>query len=359
MRRQVPSVRGCTLIAVAVLIVAAGAGASADLTLIGTTTHELREDTAAETQTPPAIEVPEDDEAAEETLPQTIARVGEELPWSKTWIVEARWRIDLFEADPRIGVDPVYSTIRLEELGRTILLDWEERVAEISDDAAVAAWEEQMGEREEEAEAGFAQGQAEIIAQITPEALEQLPPEMREQVLQRIRELQEQQEPDQEARQDPVEPTVTVEIEGPLGGETLLGLACTKYAVISEIRFPDDFEAGRHVREETHVLLTEQLPLPAIEENPWEWRGTVTMTGRPDVWEDATEGMDVPEGFAMKTHTVIKDLTAGTVTVVDGQIVEYDEAEIAPDVFEVPAGFTVEQMHLHEIGAEDAGEVQP
>ncbi len=339
-----------TFAGIVVLTLLAGAWASADLTLIGTSTYELVK--AAE-QPDPDGEQPGDEEQMGMSLPEMLV-MQNDLPWSKMWMTETAWRADSFEQDPRGGAPPVFSTIRLEDSGRMIQLDWEERTAEIMDDAALDAHGQQMDEQEEQAQADLEQNQVELLNQIPAEVLEQMPPEVRAQIEQILA-----GEQGDEVGGEPAgpQPAVTVSIEGPLGGETVLGLACTQYRITTEVGEADDDGPWGHLREQAVVSLTGAIDPPLTTGSPWEWRGATIIAGMPDEWERAAEGLNVPDGFAMKMHTTIEDLDAGSSGVLTGEIVEYNEDTIPPGTFEIPAGFSVQETTDVQIGQPE--QVQP
>lgn len=343
-----------TIVLAVALTLIAGICACADLTLIGTSSYELlnRPD---QPQTPPDAEQLQEEELAGLSLPEMLA-IQNDLPWAKMWLTEGKWRTDLFEQDPRGGASPVFSTIRLEELGQTIMLDWEERTAEIIDDAALGAWEAGMEEREAQEQANFDQNRAEMLRQLPPEVLEQMPPEVQEQIRQMI--AGEVADEDFAGTAGPALP-VTVTIEGPLGAETVLGLACTQYRITTEVRDAEEDGPWGHLREEALVSLTGAIVPPLTTNSPWEWRGAMIIAGMPDEWARAAEGLTIPDGFAMKVHTLFEDHVAGTAGLLKGEIVEYSEDAIAPGVFEIPAGFTQQQFELPEIGAEEPAQGAP
>jgi len=325
-----------TLAGIVALTLLAGACASADLTFVAKTRYELRQEG---TQT----QMSEDGDGPPMSLPELTDRAATDLPWLKVWMAEGMWRRDLLAQDPRSGAEPVFSVIRLEDAGKTVMLDWEERVAQISDDAALAAWEGQTSEDQQAALTAFDEQQADFV--------ELLPPELQQQFRERMAEMGRLEEMQQGAR-----PSVTVEVEGPLGSESVLGLGCTKYKFTIETR-GEEPEPWGHTREQTWVLLTDRLVPPPSEQSPWEWRGAMSTVGWEEAWEQATEGMDIPGGFAMKRYTIQEDLITGSVGVLQAEMVEYDEAAIAPAVFEVPVGFAQEQMDLPQIGQPE--QVQP
>ncbi len=349
-----PTHVGVIVAVVVVLTLAVGASAWADLTLIGMSTYELQNE-GEQAQIPPGEQQPQEDGHAGMSLPEMLT-MQNELPWAKIWLAEGKWRIDLFELDPRAGASPVFSTIRLEERGQTIMLDWEERLAEIDEDAAHEAWDQQMDEQEVQEQADFDQNRIETLQQLPPEILEQMPPEVLAQIQQLL--AGEGEDEPFDAMGD-AGPAVTVTIEGPLGAETVLGLACTQYRITTEVRDAEEDGPWGHLREQTVVSLTNAIDPPSITSSPWEWRGAMIIAGMPDEWERAAEGLDIPDGMAMKSHSIIEDFVADTSGVLRGEIVEYNEDPIAPDVFEIPAGFTQQDFALPQIGAHEAGEVQP
>ena len=162
-----------TLAVVFVTLLAACTYASGDLMFIGKSEYELRDagKPAQENGDPGGVDGEED-----RTLPVMLDRVinPDDMPlqWLKIWMIEGKWRRDIFANDPRNGGEPLISVIRLEELGQTITLYWDERIAEIADDAAIARWEEQMGEKE-------AQAQQESL-EVPEEVIQQLPPELQQ-----------------------------------------------------------------------------------------------------------------------------------------------------------------------------------
>jgi hypothetical protein len=339
-----------TLAGIVALVLLAGASASADLTLIGTSTYELVREAE---QPAPDGEQPDDEELMGMSLPEMLV-MENDLSWSKMWMTQSAWRVDFFEQDPRTGASPILSSIRLEDSGRLIQLDWEERTAEIIDDPALETREQQMDEQEEQAQADFEQNRADLLEQLPPEVLEQMPPE----VLAQIQQILAGEQGDEFGGEwEGPQPAVTVSIEGPLGEETVLGHACAQYRITTEVGNADDDGPWGHMRELAVVSLTSAIDPPLTTGSPWEWRGATIISGMPDQWERAAEGLNVPDGFAMKMHTTIEDLDAGSSGVLTAEIIEYNEDTIASSVFEIPAGFTVEQMDIPQIGQPE--QVQP
>ena len=270
-----------TLVTIVSLMLLAFACASADLTYIAKNDYELRQ-----AGTP----LPGGAERLPMTVPEVVDRAAADLPWLKAWMTEDRWRRDMFEQDPRGGCEPVMSVIRLEETGQTIMLDWEERIAQVTDDAALAAWEGQASADEQEALETFDQSQADLI--------KLLPPELQQQFRERMAEMEQAGDAQQDAP-----PVVTVSVEGPLGGASVLGLSCTKYKITTETRDPAGNGPWGHTRDQSWVLLTQDLSAPGTEENHLHWRAETQAAAWEEAWERATAGIEEPEGFETVSYT--------------------------------------------------------
>jgi hypothetical protein len=324
-----------TVLMIVVTMLLACACSCADLMFVAKSEYELREAGAPVD----GVELPAAAEGHErQSLPEAIDRVvaSPEAPlqWLKVWMAEGKWRRDVFEQDPRSGCEAVLSVIRLEELGHTIMLDWQERVATISEDVAMEQMTIDMATAEQQAHQAAASQQMPKI--------ESLPPELQKELEKRVAEMGELAK---QARAD-AEPVITVSVEGPLENATVLGLGCRKYRITTETLFPVSGEGRCHSREDTWTLLTDQLTPPASEQDVWEWRGAMATIGWDEAWDQATADLDMPEGFPMKRYTVQEDLISGAIGVLQAEILAYDEAPIAATVFEIPAGFTQQRMGL-------------
>ncbi len=311
--------RKLTAVAVLVALVFA-TNVCADLTLLTKTHRELRTPgTQPQPQTPSlpgmgGVPVPPPAPDATEPVQQTL--------WVRLYMIDNAWRRDIFAEDPRVlATDPEMSVVRVlspDGTGTTTLLDWQERTAMVMEDEQLAA----LGQNLQELQQTLQQ----IPAGQLPPGF-QLPPEMGQFL-------------------NPTPPVVTVDLEGPLGQAAVLDLSCEKWKFDIETR--DSVEGGGwgHTREESWQLLTEDLEPPVFDRDPMRWEATGQAALWQQAYEQAVAGMEMPEGFPVKSYTIERDLQTGRVAVVQTELMWYDQSALDPALFETPEGFTEQQMDL-------------
>lgn len=239
--------------------------------------------------------------------------------WQRHYLAEQKWRRDVFFADPAAGGDPVMSVIRLDEEKATLLLDWQNKKATRITDESLQKMMEIAGQLEE------------LLKQM-PEGMElpggmQMPPFIKEFL-------------------EAGKPAITVTVEGPLGEETVCGLSCEKWKLTTVVQDAGDGEYWGHTVETTEVWVTDELEAPEYDCNPWRWDPSSRGALYRQAYEEAIEGLEMPEGLPAKSHSVVQDLRENTTTTSDWVMTSHDEGAIAETVFEASADFTVEDAEV-------------
>jgi hypothetical protein len=284
------SVRWNLILIAGLLLGALTASASADLTytMEGTTT----------------IERPDAEEAEVEEF------------WYTQYFTEDNWRRDQFVEEPGEGVEPDVTVIRYADREETAILTWEARQAQILPDETIERLDDMLAQLKramENVPDGFDLGDA-----------FEMPSEVKGML-------------------SATKPVIAVTVEGPLGTDTIAGLACDQYRVVTEVRDPEDAgdEFWGHTIETSDQWITEELVPPITHFDPELWDATRQAILYLEAWEEATAGLDMPPGVAAKSITVSVDQLTDVVTTTETELTEHHTDAIGDAVFEIPEDFEV------------------
>jgi len=299
------------VVALALCVVSAG---WADLTMLARLDQEIKQQGRPE-PAPAMPAVPGLEGLPVPPAPPDVQEPTEQTLWLRAYLAENMWRRDAFDQDPRaVAGEPTISVLYIigaNGAGKSTLLDWERRTATVMPDEAF----EQLGQSMDQLR----------------EMLQQMP----------------QGAPMPAGMQGflhPTPPVITVKLDGPQEQMRVLDLSCEKWQIEVETRDgPQGGEWG-HTHEVSWQVMTDDLPIPRIDRDVWDWDVGLQAAMWQQAYDEAVEGLEFPGGFPVKSYTIERKMDTGRVVVKQMALVEYQEGAIDPTTFEVPEGFTIQQL---------------